>query len=105
MENGLPLKPLFDRVLLHREKPEKMGSIIIPEEAAKRHAPNLGKVIAVGLEADPGIHVGRTYVFGAYAGTWINEKGTPLPQSDGGSEDAEFYVCQDTDLIAEVIEQ
>lgn len=105
MENGLTLRPVFDRVLLRREKPQKMGSILIPEDIAKKHAPNKGEIVAVGPSSDPTIQVGQSYIFGAYAGTWINEKGTPLPQSDGSGEDAEYYVCQDTDLIAEVIEQ
>ncbi len=97
MENELPLKPLFDRVLLRREKMRKSGSIIIPEEAAKRHAPNKGTVVAVGGNVDPTVVTGRAYIFGAYSGTWINENGTPLPQGDAVSDDAEVYMGVDTD--------
>ena len=98
----LPLRPLFDRVLLQREKLTHSGSILIPEEAAKRHAPNRGTIVAIGPNVEPGLEVGCAYIFGAYAGTWINAKGSPLLQGDNVA-DAEFYVCQDTDLIAEVM--
>lgn len=99
----LPLRPLFDRVLLQREKLTHAGSILIPEEAAKRHAPNRGTIVALGPSVDEGLEIGASYIFGAYAGTWINAQGTPLPQGDN-VEEAEYYVCQDTDLIAEVLD-
>lgn len=101
----VPLRPMFDRVLLKRQKMKQSGSILLPDEAARRHAPNKGEVVAVGPNADPGVKKGSFYVFGAYSGTWINENGTPLPHSDAVSDDAEFYLCVDTDLLAEVVEK
>lgn len=97
MEN-VPIRPLFARVLLKREKPEKMGSIIIPTEAAKRNAPLRGVVLATGPTADPTIKPGRTYLIGQFAGTWLNAKGQVIP----GGDEAEFFMVQDEDLLAEV---
>ena len=95
----VPIKPLFARVLLKREKPEKIGSIFIPTDAAKRNAPLRGVAVATGPTCAPTIHVGRTYLLGQYAGAWVNEKGQVVPAGD----DAEFFIVQDEDLLAEVV--
>ena len=93
------LKPLFARVLIKRDKLKTSG-IIVPQMAQKRNAPCRGVVIAKGPTADDSIEVGKTYVFGIHAGGWFNEDGTP--SVDEGK--AEFFVCQDEDLVAEVVD-
>lgn len=95
----LPLRPLFDRVLLHREQRSQIGSVIIPETVAKRNAPNRGVCVAKGGAADPAIEIGKTYIHGQHAGTWINAEGVAVPDP----EEAEYFVVVDTDLIAEVV--
>ena len=95
----MKLEPLFARVLLERERPEKQGSIIIPSDVVKRNAPARGKVIAKGPAADKSIEINSTYIFGQHAGAWINARGMAVP--DPG--DAELFVCADEDLIAKVI--
>ena len=95
------LHPLFARVLIRRERfAAKSSSIIIPDEIAKRNAPSKGTVLAVGPGADASIKPGMTVLFGQYAGTWLNEDGTVLARE----QDAELFVCQDEDVIAEVKE-
>jgi len=96
----MKLEPLFARVLLERERPEKLGSIIIPGDAQRRNAPARGRVIAKGPNADKSIEVGSTYIFGQHAGAWINARGMAVPNPD----DAELYVTADEDIIAKVIE-
>lgn len=92
------LHPLFARVLIRREKFASKSSIIIPDEAAKRNAPSKGEVLAVGPGADESIKPGMTVLFGQYAGTWVNPDGTVVTRE----EEAELFVCQDEDIIAEV---
>lgn len=93
------LRPVLDRVLIKREK-FNGGSIIIPDEAAKRNAPSVGIVIDVGEGCAESIQElkGKKVLFGQYAGAWINEDGTAVTKE----EDKELYVCQDEDVIAEV---
>lgn len=96
------LKPLFARVIVRREMFTKSsGGIIIPDAAAKRHSAARGEVIAVGPTADESVKVGKTYVFGRYAGAWLDEKCQPTEDEAKG----EFYVLQDEDLIAEVCDE
>lgn len=57
-------------------------------------------MVAVGPEADESIKPGMVVLFGQYAGTWLNPDGTVVTQE----EEAEFFVCQDEDVIAEVKE-
>jgi co-chaperonin GroES (HSP10) len=98
----MELNPLFSRVLIRRERfASKSSSIIIPEEAAKRNAPVKGEVVAVGPGADASIREGMTVIFGQYAGAWINAEGAAV----AGPEEAEFFVCMDEDIIAEVKER
>lgn len=93
------LIPLYNRVILEREQLKTKG-IIIPDIAQVRNAPCKGKVIAKGPDVNGEIEVGKTYVFGQYAGAWINAEGTPIEKGD--EETARYYVCEDEDLIAEV---
>ena len=96
-----PLEPVFDRVILDRRAPSKVGSIIIPSAARMRNAPCRGRVIAKGPTADESIIVGAEYIFGVHAGGFITKDGTPAALED---ENAIFFVCSDTDLIALVKE-
>ena len=90
----MKLKPLFNRVLLKREK-FKTSSIIIPDEAAKRNARCLGVAKAKGHDADDSIKVGATYIFGVHAGAWVDEEGRQ-------NADGEFFITNDEDLLCEV---
>jgi co-chaperonin GroES (HSP10) len=96
--SDLPLDPLFDRVLLRRPKQKQIGSIVVPEQYAKRNAPTRGTCVAKGPSCDSTVSVGADYVFGIHAGTWINAEGMAVSNDD----EAEFFVCVDTDLIAKV---
>ena len=99
----MSIKPLYARVLLKREKLNQVGSIIIPDDAAKRHSATLCEVVAVGpdvntSQANTEIRVGSTVLIGEYAGTWINEDGRAVTDP----ETAEYYLVQDEDILAEV---
>lgn len=95
----MKLAPLFARVLMKREH-LKTFKIIIPDAAAQRNAPCKGKVIAKGPTADECIKIGKDYIFGPHAGTWLTTDGRPASLVDGHAE--LFFVCQDEDLICEV---
>ncbi len=88
----MALQPLFARVLIKRDGVGKIGSILIPEDAQKRNAQAKGTVVAVGPTCEPEIRelIGRTVVFGKYAGEWIK---------DG---DDEVYLVQEEDLLGVV---
>jgi co-chaperonin GroES (HSP10) len=91
-----PIKPLWGNIILKRERLKTKG-IIVPKSFEKRNAPTRGVLIAKGPGAAIELEEGRTYLFGQFAGTWLNADGTP-----GEDMDAEFYVCQDEELIGEV---
>ena len=102
-------EPKFGRVLIEREK-KKANGIIIPEDAAKRNAPCLGKIIGLGetagftetyfQDADGSyqqktiqtLKVGDQVIFGRHAGAWIDGEET-------------MYICQDQDILLIVKEQ
>ena len=98
MKNGVDIKPLFARVLLQRDKVSKIGHIYIPPSGEKRHAAWKCQVIAKGPDADEQIRIGSWVIVGEYAGQWINANGKPVAQPD----DAEFYICQDEDILVEL---
>lgn len=91
------IEPLFARVLLHREKREKIGTIILPENQQKRLSSLKCKVVAKGPGADESIEVGSEVLLGRFAGDWINEDGEP-----GEPDVAEYYIAQDEDILAVV---
>lgn len=96
------LKPLFARVLLQREKNEKTaGGIILPGDSAKKYSSTKCRVLEKGPNADESIEVGREYLIGTYAGTWINADGKPVTDPD----EVEFYLVQDEDLLCEVADE
>lgn len=94
----LKMKPLFARVLMHRPLTKQVGSIIIPDAAQQRHASLKCKVLAVGPTADKSIEVGKWYLIGQHAGTWLDEKGNPVARVEG----AEYFIVQDEDLLVEL---
>lgn len=84
--------PEFARCLIEREQLKtKVPGLIIPQEAAKRNAMPIGKLVACGPTCEERIkgHVGKTVLFGRFAGDWLK-----LP--DGN----EIYVCQEEDILA-----
>ena len=85
------LRPLFDRVLLEREQ-LKAGSIIIPDTAKDRNAPNRGTVVAVGPTCTGAVKIGDRVLVGQHAGATLKVDGI------------ETYVVAEEDCIA-VIEK
>lgn len=96
----MKLKPLFARVLLQREKFEKSGSIIIPQDQHKRYASLRCTVLAVGPGADDSIEIGDTVLVGQHAGAWINAEGNPA----GDNDEKECFICADEDLLCTIEE-
>lgn len=94
----MTIKPLFARVLLEREKKIKEGSILIPDEAQKRHATTRCRVVATGPTCDSSIEIGQSVLIGRHSGDWINADGKPI----ASSEDREFYIAMDEDILAVV---
>jgi chaperonin GroES len=96
----MPIKPLYDRVLVKRveEEEEKVGSIIIPDTAKEN--PQEGIVIAVGegKVLDNGERValsvgeGDTILFGKYSGTEVKY------------EDTEYLIMREEDILAKIVE-
>ena len=89
------MRPLFARVLLKREKPEKIGNIHIPDEVQQRHAGHKCLVVAVGDGCEPEIKdlVGRWVLKGQHAGAWLDADGKAVPEG-------EFFICEEGDLLA-----
>lgn len=85
----LNYEPLFARVLLEREKKDKIGSIYVPETSQTKYTPEIGKVLKVGPTADDSVKslVGKTVYFAKFAGAWIK------------IDDSEYYICQDEDIL------
>ncbi|HED11670.1 MAG TPA: co-chaperone GroES [Desulfobulbaceae bacterium] len=88
------IQPLDDRVLIEKAKDEgeqKVGSIIIPDTAAKEK-PTMGKVVAVGTDEDlqENIKVGDTIIYSKYAGDEIKV------------DDVEYLIVSRGDILATV---
>jgi len=90
----IPFTPLFARVLLRREKRDKIGSIIIPDSAANKYNPEEGIIVAIGHTADEALQglEGKKVMFAKYSGAWIKIK------------DEEYFMCQDEDLLGVIYE-
>lgn len=104
------IKPKFGRVLIKREVAEKTsGGLIIPETAAKRHAPCVGVIVALGetagwtetLHSDPiqTLKIGDKVIFGRHSGAWLD--GT---YKGDQNEDGTLFICQDQDILAVIQE-
>lgn len=87
------IKPLADKVLVERLKPEETssGGIVIPDSAKEK--PKQGKIIAVGTghQTENGVVVpftvkkGNRILFSSYAGTEVTIDGTEyliMPEED-----------------------
>lgn len=97
-------QPKFGRVLIEREV-KKASGIIIPEGAAKRNAPSVGTIVALGETAgwtdsynDQGeitptqtLKIGDKVLFGKHAGAWIDDQDV-------------LFICQDADILAVIKE-
>lgn len=90
----VPFTPLFARVLLKREKVDKVGSIILPDSAANKYNPEEGILVALGHTADEVLKdlVGKKVMFAKYSGAWIK------------IQDVEYFMCQDEDLLGVMYE-
>ena len=85
----IPFTPLFARVLLKREKVNKIGSIIIPDSSANKYNPEEGILIAAGHTVEPEIQnlLNKKVMFAKYSGAWIK------------IQDEEYFMCQEEDLL------
>jgi len=90
----IPFTPLFARVLLKRDKVEKIGSIIIPTTSANKYNPEEGILIAVGHTVEDAVKdlLGKKVMFAKYSGAWIK------------IQDEEYFMCQEEDLLGVVYE-
>ena len=83
------MKPLFDKVLIKRETLEDKlkSTLIIPDTAARRNAPQTGIILAIGPDTEQ-VEVGQRVLFGLHAGSFI---------PDGDKDDV--FVCLDVDVL------
>ena len=95
------LVPLFGRVLLERNRIEKINSIIIPDMAKERYASLKCRVISLGPNAE-GVEEGQTVLIGRNAGAWLDKDGNPVPQEPEPGEVA-YYIVQDEDILCRVL--
>ena len=89
-ERKMKIKPLFDRVVVKpiKEKPEKIGNIILPESA--KH-PEISEVVALGVGEVDGkkinfeVKIGDKVIFNKYSGNDFkidNEMYTIIKEKD-----------------------
>lgn len=110
-------RPLFGRVLIKREVRNKTtGGIILPDNAAKRHAKYDGVIIALGETAGwveiykdgvltpiRNINVGDRVLFGRHAGAWLDA--TYDAKTGEDKDDGTLFICQDSDLLTVIEEE
>ena len=94
------LQPLFGRVLLERNRVEKIRNIILPDSAKERFASLRCRVIALGPTAE-GVKPGEMVLIGRNAGAWLDKDGNPVPQEPDEGETA-FYIVQDEDILCTI---
>ena len=95
----MPIKPLYDRILVKRleEEEQKVGGIIIPDTAKEK--PQEGAVIAVGAgrvlengeRQAPDVSVGDKILFGKYSGTEVKYG------------DEEYLIMKEDDILAKIV--
>ena len=99
------LKPLFSRVLLERKVAKKLGSIIMPEQTQLKFSTLRATVVAIGPDVNDSdrsktyISVGDEVIIGKHAGSWLDESGNPVDNS----EDAKYYIVQDEDILVKAV--
>lgn len=93
------LKPLFARVLLERVRAQQIGSIILPDNVADRHASLKCKVLAVGPSCEPEIAdlIGKSVLIGKNAGTWLNADGNTAT-----ADAATHFMVMEEDILCAV---
>ena len=87
----MKLKPLFGRVLLERNRVEKIRNIIIPDSAKDRLASLKCKVLALGPTAE-GVEPGQMVLIGRNAGAWLDKGGNPVVEEPEPGETAYYIV-------------
>ena len=94
------LTPLFARVLLERVRAEQIGSIIIPNSVAERHASLKCRVLACGDTCEPEIKalIGKDVLIGKNAGTWLSAEGNTVLKAD----EAVYFMVQEQDILCSV---
>lgn len=88
------LKPIGDKIILKKIKPEEKtkGGIVLPDSA--KEAPDYAEIVAIGPEIldddekSKQISVGDKVVYGKFAGTEIE------------LDDEEYIICKLADLLA-----
>ena len=91
--NGM-LKPLFNKVLLRREA-FTHSTLHIPQSSQRAHARCKGEVVAIGPDVNEHVKVKMIVIFGAHAGTWLDDEGRLNPEG-------ELFICYDEDILCEV---
>lgn len=96
----MKLQPLFARVLLERVRAQQIGSIILPDNVAERHASLKCRVLDVGPTCDPEIKdlIGKNVLIGKNAGTWLSAEGNTVLKAD----EAVFFMVQEEDILCAV---
>lgn len=112
MASDVRYEPKFGRVLIKREVKQKTdGGILIPENAAKRHAHCIGTVVGLGetagwvetyesgeLKPSKNLNIGDVVIFGRHSGAWLDATYIGEKANDDGS----LFICQDADILAVV---
>lgn len=90
----IPFTPLFARVLMKRERKDKVGSIILPETAIGKYSKEEGILVAIGHTADESLRdlIGQKMMFAKHSGAWVK------------IGDDQYFMCQDEDLLGVVYE-
>jgi len=98
MTEKLPFTPWFGRVLLKRDRLKKVGSLLIPDDIQRRHSKARGVVVAIGEQCSETTKnsLGKTVLFGAHAGAWLDANGVECPDKD-----ADFFLCNEDDILGE----
>lgn len=102
-------EPKFGRVIIKREVADKIGAIIIPENAAKRHAACEGIIMGLGETAgwvevyEDGeripkqtMKIGDKVIFGRHSGAWLDA----TYGAKGENDDGTLFICSDADILA-----
>lgn len=95
----MPIRPLYDRILVKRleEEEQKVGGIIIPDTAKEK--PQEGEVVAVGAgrvlengnRQPPDVSVGDKVLFGKYSGTEVK------------IDNEEYLIMREDDILAKIV--
>lgn len=113
--NGIKYEPKFGRVIIKREVTEKTnGGIILPNDAAKRHAACEGIIVGLGETAGwaevyqdgeriplQTMKVGDRVIFGRHSGAWLDATYGQKGENDDGT----LFICQDADILAVIKEK